>query len=162
MNVLNRHAIVRGALIGLMLFVPLTAARVLIDRSVNDFDHSGWAPTFALALFCVYFVAAFVAGRLAPEAPLSNAMLGAIGALVLWIPIRIVIWAIRDNGQALVSGTEPALGIGQVLVQVVIAAFLGLGAGWIVARRNNRTAASLAVESTDGDGSPAPADPADG
>ena len=37
--------------VGLLLFVPLSAIRVVIDQNVADFDHSGWAPLFAIALF---------------------------------------------------------------------------------------------------------------
>ena len=60
MNVIDRHAVTRGATIGLLLFVPISALRVLIDHNVSDFEHSGWAPLFAIAIFVVYGVAGFV------------------------------------------------------------------------------------------------------
>ena len=97
----------RGAAFGLLLFVPLSAIRVVIDQNVSDFDHSGWAPVFAIALFVVYIVAGLVAARAAVDAPLSNGIVAAVGAFLLWIPIRIVIWLIRDNGDGLFSGSAP-------------------------------------------------------
>src|SRR5262245_26130510 len=96
-DVIDRHAVLRGALIGLLLFVPLSAVRVVIDQNVSDFDGSAWAPVFAVALFVVYVIAGMIAGRAAPEAPFSNGILAAVGAFLLWLPIRVLIWAVRDN-----------------------------------------------------------------
>ena len=71
----------------------------------------------------------------APEAPLSNAMLGAIGAFVLWIPVRILIWAIRDTSQGLFSGADPVFTPAGILGQLVFAAALGAFGGWLAQRR---------------------------
>ena len=138
MKVIDRHAVARGAAIGLFLFVPISALRVLIDRSVEDFDHSGWAPLFAVAIFAVYAIAGFVAARIATDAPYSNGIVAAIGALVLWLPIRTVIWAIRDSSQSLFGGTDPVFTPGRILGQVVFAAALGAIGGVVAARRSAR------------------------
>ena len=135
MNVINRHAITRGAAIGLLLFVPISALRVLIDRNVSDFDHSGWAPLFAIAIFAVYGSAGFIAARIAVDAPYSNGIVGAIGAFVLWIPIRMLIWAVRDSDQGLFSGSAPVFTPARILGQVVFAAALGAIGGVIASRR---------------------------
>lgn len=136
MNVIDRHAVTRGAAIGLLLFVPISALRLLIDRNVSDFDHSGWAPLFAVALFAVYGIAGFIAARIAVDAPYSNGIVGAIGAFVLWIPIRILIWSVRDSGQGLFSGSTPVFTPARILGQVVFAAALGAIGGVIAARRS--------------------------
>ncbi len=138
MKVIDRHAVARGAAIGLLLFVPISALRVLVDRSVEDFDHSGWAPLFALAIFAVYAIAGFVAARIATDAPYSNGIVAAIGALVLWLPIRTVIWAIRDSSQSLFGGTDPVFTPGRILGQVVFAAALGAIGGVVASRRSTR------------------------
>jgi hypothetical protein len=134
-DVIDRHAVARGAAFGLLLFVPLSAIRVVIDQNVDHFDRSGWAPIFAIALFAVYVVAGFVSARGAPDAPYSNGIVGAIGAFILWIPIRILIWAVRDNGQGLFSGSEPVFTAAGLLGQLVFAAAFGAFGGWIAARR---------------------------
>ena len=135
MNVLDRHAVTRGAAVGLLLFVPVTTLRAIVDHNVDDFRHSGWAPLFAIALLAVYAVSGYVAARAAPDAPLSNAMLAAIGAFVLWIPVRIVIWAIRDTSQGLLAGKDPVFTAGGILAQFVFAAALGAFGSWLSQRR---------------------------
>ncbi|MBK5286903.1 MAG: hypothetical protein JJE46_00415 [Acidimicrobiia bacterium] len=135
-SVIDRNAVARGAAIGVLLFVPLSAARVAIDRNVKDFDHSGWAPAFAIALFTVYVVSGFVAARMAADAPYSNGMIGAIGAFVGWIPIRILIWAVRDSTQPLFTGRNPALTVGGIFGQLIFAAFFGVIGGYVASRRS--------------------------
>jgi hypothetical protein len=135
MNVIDRHAVTRGAAIGLLLFVPISALRVLIDHNVSDFDHSAWAPLFALAIFAVYGISGFAAARIASDAPYSNGIVGAIGAFLLWVPIRILIWVVRDSDQHLFTGTTPVFTPARVLGQIVFAAALGAIGGVIAARR---------------------------
>jgi hypothetical protein len=137
-GVVDRAAVARGAALGLLLFVPLSAIRVVIDQNVSDFDHSGWAPVFAVALFAVYVIAGFAAARAAVDAPLSNGIVAAVGAFVLWIPIRILIWAIRDNGDGLFSGAAPVFTPARILGQVVFAAAFGALGGWVASRRAPR------------------------
>ncbi len=138
MNVIDRHAVARGAAIGLLLFVPISAVRVMIDRGVDDFEHTGWAPVFGLAIFAVYVIAGFVAAKIAIDAPYSNGIVAAVGALVLWVPIRTLIWALRDSGQQLVGGSSPVFTPAGLLGQVVFAAGLGAIGGVIATRRARR------------------------
>jgi hypothetical protein len=60
---------------------------------------------------------------------------------VLWIPIRIVIWAVREDGRGLVSGNRAALGPGQLFGAFVIAAALAMLGALIGARVTSRRAA---------------------
>jgi hypothetical protein len=143
-NVIDRNAVAKGAAVGLLLFVPIAALRAVIDDNVNDFDHSGWAPVFAILLLVVYLIAGYVGGREAEDAPYSNGMVAAIGAFLLWIPIRIVIWALRDTGQGLVTGATPVFSVPAVFTQLVLAAALGAFGGWLAGRR-----AATAAQPTD-------------
>ena len=140
MKVLDRHAVSRGAAIGLLLFVPVSAVRILVDRNVNDFDHSGWASLFFVALLAIYGVAGFVAARIGRDAPLSNGIVGAVGALVLWLPIRVLIWAVRDSSQNLFAGRDPVFTPQAILGGIVFAAFFGAIGGYISARRSRAAA----------------------
>ena len=66
-----------------------------------------------------------------------------LGAFVLWIPVRILIWVARDEDKALFSGHAPVLRPGQVFGHLVIASALGMLGGWLggraVARSRART-----------------------
>ena len=131
---INLRAVGRGALAGLLLIVPLTALRALVDREVHDFDSSSWVPLFALALFGAYVVAGVVAGRRAVDAPMSNGLLAGVGALVLWLPVRVVIWLVRSESQGLFTGSDPVFTAGQLFGQVLFAAAFGLVGGLLGAR----------------------------
>ena len=128
------RVVLRGALFGLAIIVPVTVLRVVIDREVRDFDHTGWKyPLFVLVLVA-YFVAGWVVGRARPDLPLTHGLLAGAGVLVLWIPIRIVIWAVREDGRGLVAGDDAALRPGQVFGALVTSAALGMLGAVLAAR----------------------------
>ncbi len=128
------RVVLRGALVGLAVIVPVTVLRVVLDREISDFDNSGWVyPLFVLILIG-YAASGWVAGRARPDSPLTHGALAGIGVLVLWIPIRIVIWAVREDGRGLVSGDNAALRPGQVFGAFVIAAALAMLAATLAAR----------------------------
>ena len=116
------RVVLRGACFGLAVIVPVTVVRVILDREVHDFDDSGWIYPLFVLILVAYGLAGWIAGRARPDAPLSHGALAGLGAFVLWIPIRIVIWAVREDGRALFSGDDAALSPGQVFGQLVIAA----------------------------------------
>jgi hypothetical protein len=128
------RVVARGALVGLAIIVPVTIVRVVLDREIHDFDDSGWIYPLFVGILVAYFVAGWVAGRAAPDAPLTHGTLAGVGTLVLWIPIRIVIWAVREDGRGLFSGDNAALRPGQVFGAFVIAAALSMIGGWVGAR----------------------------
>ena len=42
-----------------------------------------------------------------------------MGAFVLWVPVRVAIWLVRDEDRGLFSGHSPALRPGQILGHLV-------------------------------------------
>ena len=134
-EVIDRRAVLRGAVLGLVVIVPITILRAGLDRSIDDFDDTAWPGILFVALLVAFAAAGVVGGRAAPRAPLSNGALAAFGAVVLWLPIRLVIWVVRDDSRGLVSGDEAALAPGQLLVAAVLAVALGMISGWLGARR---------------------------
>jgi hypothetical protein len=127
-------AVLRGAVAGLLVIVPLTALRAVMDRETGDFDGSGWLYLFGIGVLLAYVVAGAVAGHRAPGAPLTNGILAGFGALVLWLPVRVLIWAARSESQGLFSGVDPVFTVGQIFGQVLFAAAFGLIGGLIGAR----------------------------
>ena len=132
--------VLRGALVGLAIIVPVTVLRVILDREISDFDDSGWIYPLFVLILVGYATAGWVAGRSRPDAPLAHGALAGLGVLVLWIPIRIVIWAVREDGRGLVSGNRAVLGAGQVFGAFVIAATLAMLGALLAARLTNRSA----------------------
>ena len=142
-RLIDGTAIVRGALAGLVVIVPVTVARAVVSHSVTDFDHSGWAVVFFFAILFAYGLAGWVAGSSATGAPLTNGALAAFGAIVLWLPLRIVIWAIRHDHRGLFSGARPAITPGELFGAFVLGAALGIIGALIAARRVARSTGSL-------------------
>ena len=127
-------AVVRGAVVGLSIIVPVTILRVVLDHEVDNPDHSAWIYPLFVLLLVGYAVGGYVAGRAGADAPLTNGTLAGLGALVIWLPIRIVIWAAREDGRGLFSGHRAALPPGQLFGALVIAAGLGMLGGFISER----------------------------
>jgi len=132
------RVVLRGSLVGLAIIVPVTVLRVVLDRELADFDNSGWVYPLFVLLLAGYFAAGWVAGRARPDAPYSHGALAGIGVLVLWIPVRIVIWAVREDGRGLVDGKDAALRPGQIFGHVVIAATLAMLGALLAARLASR------------------------
>src|SRR5262249_53964252 len=76
---------------------------------------------------------------------LTHGMLAGMGALVLWIPIRIVIWAVREDGRGLVTGHDAALAPGQLFGAFLIAAAFAVAGGWLGGRRAERASRWRAI-----------------
>ena len=130
--------ILRGALAGLSLIVPVTIARALLDQDVTSSNPSGWVYPLFILILAAYVLAGWVAGRGAPQAPLTHGALAGLGSVVLWIPIRIVIWLVREQGRGLVSGDRAALPPGQVFGALVISVGLGMLGGILGAQARRR------------------------
>jgi hypothetical protein len=131
---IDAGAVWRGALTGLLIIVPLTALRAVLDRK-SDVEEGGWLLLFGLGLLLAYVVAGAVAGYRAPGTPLTNGILAGIGAFVLWVPLRILIWVARSETQGLIDGREPVFTFGQLFGQLLFAAVFGLVGAVIGARR---------------------------
>ena len=139
MSTVDSRAVGRGALAGLLVIVPLTAIRAVLDHDVAHFDRSGWVPLFALGLFCAYVIAGVIAGRRTPDAPLTNGLLAGAGAFLGWLPLRVLIWAARGESQGLFSGVDPVFTASQLFGQLLLAAIFGLVGGVVGARRTRTT-----------------------
>ncbi len=65
---------------------------------------------------------------------MTNGTVAGLGAFVLWVPVRILIWVVRDEDKGLFSGHTAVLRPGQLFGHIVIASALGMLGGWIGAR----------------------------
>ncbi len=128
------RAVSRGALLGLCVLVVASVVEAILDRNVDSFKDSGWIYPLFIAILFGYGLGGWQAGRTAPEGALTNGTLAGLGAFVLWIPVRIGIWLVRDEHKGLFTGHSPALRPGQLFGQVVIAAGLGMLGGFFGAR----------------------------
>jgi len=127
--------VLAGALVGLAVIAPVSVVLAILDNEVADFEDSGWFVAFTLLILVAYFLAGFRAGSLVPSAPLTNGMLAALCTVAVWVPIRIVVWFLRENERGLVSGDDPVLRIGQLFGTAVFAIALGAIGGLVGARR---------------------------
>jgi hypothetical protein len=131
-------AVIRGALLGVALVIPITILSAVLDRSIDDFEDSGWRVVLALLITLAFVPAGAYAARLARDAPLTNGALAGLGVLVLWLPVRLLIWVTRDDDQGLVSGRDPVFRPAQLFGLLVIATALGMLGGILTSRRRAR------------------------
>jgi hypothetical protein len=131
-------AVARGALLGLALIIPVTILGAILDRSIDNFEDSGWRVLLALLIVAAFVPAGGYAARLARDAPLTNGALAGLGAFAVWVPVRVLIWLTRDDNQGLVSGRDPVFRLGQVFGFLVISTALGMLGGFIASRRQDQ------------------------
>ena len=131
-------AVIRGALLGLALIVPVTILGAVLDRAIDDFEDSGWRVLLALLIVVMFVPTGAHAARLARGGALTNGALAGLGAFVLWLPVRLFIWMTRDDNQGLVSGHNPVFRLGQVFGLLVISTALGMLGGYLASRRRAR------------------------
>jgi hypothetical protein len=137
--VIEWPAVARGALLGLALIIPTTIIGAMLDRSVDNFEDSGWRLLLALLVMAAFVPAGAYAARLAHDAPLTNGALAGLGAFVVWLPVRLLIWLTRDDNQGLISGSDPVFRPGQIFGFLVISTALGMVGGYLVSRRRGPT-----------------------
>ena len=131
------RAVLRGAAVGLALVVPVTILRVVVERHTTDFSTSAWVYPLSLLILLAYGLAGAAAGRAARVSPAVQGALAGMGAVVVWVPVRVLIWAVREGDRSLVTGDRAALPPGQVCGALALAAVVG-GAGARVATRGRR------------------------
>jgi hypothetical protein len=139
---LDWRAVARGAIAGFSVIVPVTVLHAILDHEIRDFDDSGWRAFLYLFILGGFFAAGWLAGRLQVATPFIHGALAATGALVLWIPARVVIWAVREDDRGLVSGNDAALRPGQVFGTLVVAVAIGMLSAWIASRVADRARSS--------------------
>jgi hypothetical protein len=135
-------SVARGALLGLCVLAAASIVEAVLDGNLDDFKDTGWIYPLFVAILFGYALGGWYAGRSAPDAPLTNGTLAGIGAFVLWVPVRIGIWLVRDEHKGLFTGSSPALRPGQLFGQLVIAAALGMLGGFVGSRAASRRASS--------------------
>ena len=135
----DRQAVVQGALLGAALILPITVAGALIDRAMDDFDDSAWPVTIFFAVLAAYALAGWWAGRRSGDAPLTNGAVAGLGAFAVWVPLRMLIWLVRDDSKGLVSGDDAVFTAGGLLGNLVFAAALGMVGALLAARRSRRS-----------------------
>ena len=135
---LHWPTVARGAIVGFSIIVPVTVLHAILDHEIRDFDDSGWRAFLYLFILGGFLAAGWFVGRLQPGTPFMHGALAAIGALVLWIPARVVIWAVREDDRELFSGEDAALRPGQVFGTLVVAAAIGMLAARLAARVADR------------------------
>lgn len=138
--IVHWRAVLRGALLGLVVLVATSVVEAILDRNIDTFRDSGWIYPLFVAILLGYGLSGWQAGRLVPQSALTNGLLAGVGAFALWVPVRIVIWLARDEHRGLFSGHSPALRPGQIFGHLVIAAALGMLGGFLGARSITRHA----------------------
>jgi hypothetical protein len=133
-SIVHWRGVLVGALVGLGLLVAVSVIEAILDNNIDNFDDTGWIYPLFVAVLASYGAGGFVAGRAAPEGALTNGTLAGLGAFVLWVPVRILIWVARDEEHGLFSGRSPVLRPGQIFGHLLIAAALGMLGGWFGAR----------------------------
>jgi hypothetical protein len=131
-------AVSRGASVGLAVIVPVTIVRAVLERDLTDLSHSAWIYPLSALILVAYALAGAVAAWTAPGGALRHGALAGVAAVVVWIPVRIVIWAVRESGRGLVSGDRAALPPGQVLGALGLGGLLGMGGAAVAARLRGR------------------------
>jgi hypothetical protein len=131
-------SVLRGATAGLAVLVPVTVLRVVLERSVTDFDHSAWIYPLSVLVLGAYGLAGAVAARGATRAPRWTGALAGLSSVVAWVPIRVIIWGIRDSGRALFVGARPVLPPGQLTGALALGLLGGVVGGLLGARRRTR------------------------
>jgi hypothetical protein len=132
---IDGRAVLRGAAAGLAVIVPVTIVRVVVERHTTDFSTSTWVYPLSLLILVAYGLAGAAAGRGARVSPALQGALAGIGAVVVWVPVRIVIWAVREGDRSLVTGDRAALPPGQVLGALALAALVGAAGALVATRR---------------------------
>jgi hypothetical protein len=132
-------AVGRGAVVGLCILAGVSIVDAILDHHITDYPNSGWRALLFVVILAGYVIAGWTAGRFVPDGGLTNGALAAMGSVVLWLPLRVAIWLVRDTGAALFHGTRAALAPGQLFGAFVIGAGLGMLGGWWGARRAERS-----------------------
>ena len=133
-GLLDRHAVLYGAVVGLAILVAASVVDAILDRNVTEYDDSGWRSVLFVVVLVGYFAAGLLAGRRAPSGALSNGALAGTFSFVLWVPVRMIIWVVRDEHEQLFTGADPVFKPGQLFGHLVIASALGMLGGILGAR----------------------------
>jgi hypothetical protein len=136
-DVIDGRAVLRGAAVGLALIVPVTIVRVVLEHHGTDFSSSGWVYPLSVLIVVAEAAGGLAAAWTAPGRPLVHGGLAGGAAVVLWVPVRIVIWGVREDGRGLFTGSRAALPPGQLVGALALGVVAG-GLGGLLGRRVRR------------------------
>jgi len=133
-----------GAIVAFVAVVLVATARSVLAHAFPTFDDSACLAVLYLVVVGAYVAAGWVAVRRSPAvAPVVVGPVATVAAVVAWIPVRVLIWVARDEHRSLLGGHDPALPIGPVVVNLIVAAAAGaLGAWWAVQSASRAGAAA--------------------
>ena len=120
------------------IVVPITVARAVLEGEVAGFKGSGWGSVVSLGILVGFVLGGVVAGRSAAAEPLTHGGLAGVAAVAVWIPVRVLIWALRGERRRLFSGARAPLAPGQIFGALLLATAFGMVGAWWGARRAGR------------------------
>jgi len=126
---LERVALTRGIIVGLVFIVPVAALTTFL-KDTFDFDSS-WLILPFLLILAAYVFAGFGAGTFAPTAPLVNGSVAALASFLGYLAVRIVVPAI--------TGHDVDLTAKGVFINTLLAVAFGMFGGALATRTPERT-----------------------
>jgi hypothetical protein len=126
---IDYRAVRQGALLGLFVIVPATIAQEVLLAAVDDPCNDPVVFPIFLIIMGAFFLAGHRAARGVSDSPYTHAVLGALGALGVWLPIRMVKNLLF--GGAFVSddcGTD-GTGFLAVMISIVTVALMAMSVG---------------------------------
>jgi hypothetical protein len=122
---LDWRAVGQGALVGLLVVVPVSIVQEIV--LADDCGGGGKLFAFFLAILAGFFLAGRRAAQLAGSSPYTHGALGGLGTLALWIPLRLAKNLLFGGG--LVSSECGEHTVVGVLVSIVTVALLAMSLG---------------------------------
>lgn len=113
---LDWAAIGHGAARGLLLILPVIGLQLAATAASDDDLPGALVAVLFLGILLAFAAAGARAGSEGRHAPRAHGSLAAVGALLVWLPLRILVAVIGDGG-------NPVRGIGAAIVFAV-----GMGA----------------------------------
>jgi hypothetical protein len=124
----------RGAVAGTVLVAMVSAIGLLLDRNVDNFDASAWVPILAVALLVAFVAAGFIGAR-GSRVPVSTGTLAGLGAYLVWLVLRVIIYLARESSDKdLFGGHHPVFTVWSLVAWFIIAMVLGMIGARIGAR----------------------------
>jgi hypothetical protein len=115
----------RGAVAGSVLVAVVSAVGLGLNHNVDNFDSSPWVPILAVAVLLAFVAAGFIGAR-GSRLPVSTGTLAGLGAYLIWLMVRLVIYLAREsNDKDLFGGHHPVFTVWNFIAWFVIAMVLG-------------------------------------
>jgi hypothetical protein len=120
------RALLRGALVGLSMIVPISLVVEVLERNIDDLEGSAWMVLPFLLVLAAYVVCGRIAGGLAPNAPLTHGAIASLVSFLGWLVVRVSV--------PLVQGDDLGFGVKAVVTNAMFAAVFGLLGGALSVR----------------------------